>query len=1110
MAEGDRLLAAPHVSNNEMISFRKSVDQRPNRSILSSPNPHTSHPPTPQQSMSSPPLESTPKLHGLSAVDKYTPITANENTPNNTGGLFDDSGDQWETYPNSVYETIMNTHNRDWFQRPASYEVPQVKLVHGENMDFMKTDAWRTELKGYLSVVTPLFEQYEELNAAEEDYINNVDEEIPFIFKDPNFNLEDRYYMDQVTSLVEAEKGNKALIRRMKQYLKKVDGSLKDYILENKGKFESIGTEIHDIEHKLKSFEHLVKSKIDSNKNVLETVVVKDAALINMELRLKNVCKLEKSLLGIDYLIKATSHLCSDYIAASEKTADPLPFSALKDFMIKTTELEKELIENSLFESIAFLSQKKDILLNLKLEIGGKILLQFVKILEDDLENYMGKGFADNETILLIMDAETNWPPLKFDAKFKLLLKDYIENLSSSDSLINAYQMYCDKIINKCRDLVKQNLPKPNENETVVLKMSQLIRNMTTRDFNSLVQFVFSKSLIYFKRLYEQQKLLLDLGINALDSSKLDANMFLKLDIRSGINESIRIVQLRMSKIINCRSDIHAKLDSVSFLKVRLNMCNFSRQCEQLTGEILTLNLNDVIVVHTEEYQKLLCERLNSRMKNFIQQEEDWLPFAVEDRIQRYVNDIFLSSEIIPNDWLVTMVDRNESEIESPAISSSKKSIIVNEKTFVASKTLIEVIQIIREVMIVTYNLPVKYCQSLENGLVKILGEFDKFALVNLISNPSILNTHLSSISSIVPLNNNNNINVNSMIFKNKEKNYTILSEAIECLRELLPQIQQFFNNRDKQNHKIVKTATTISHKTSRGSISKLYSNLLINYQNSASLIYKCNIPPPSESADSAVLTARRSLDRQELKIDKETKKDERSDKREEENPAETLKADKEQAISKADEVSTTAASVKKEKANSKVDELDTASAPLKEEQATPKDDEVSSTTAAEKQEASIPKVDEIKLAEAPMKQENATPKVDEMNALTASEKQENAIPPDDTTAPEEDENNKIVVEKETDFNEPQLEQKRTEEAKAVEGEHDEPIDETTTQREEEEPTQKIETNGEVEATDSDEQASAHSEEEPSNKNIQTEDSTQNKVATSKSKKNKKKKKNKK
>ena len=585
-----------------------------------------------------------------------------------------------------------------------------------------------------------------------------------------------------------------------------------------------------------------------------------------MELRLKNVCKLEKHLLEIDSMINKITKLCDEYHLESETNSDTilLPFDSLKNYMTKIRLLETELNKNNLFTDIKLLADKKNILLNLKLEIGGKLLLQFVKILEDDLENYSKNNFTNDHNILLIMNAESNWPDLKFDNDFKILLKEYIENLSSNDSLINAYQMYCEKIINKCRDLVKQNLPKPNENETVVLKMSQLIRNMTPIDFNNLVEFVFSKSLIYFKRLYEQQKLLLDLGINALDSSKLDANIFLKLDIRSGINESIRIIQLRMSKIINCRSDLHARLNYDSFLKLRLNMCNFSRQCEQLTGEILTLNLNDVIVVHTDEYQKLLSERLKKKLKTFIEQKEEWLPVIVDSKIQKYVNDIFLSNDIIPSSWIISPVDDEDStESQSNSFNTNKKSIIVNDKTFVASQTLVEVIKIIREILIVTYNLPVKYCQNLENGLIKILAGFDKYSLANLISNPSILNTYLANNNSIVPLNNNGNINVNSIIFKNKEKNYTILAEAIECLKELIPLIQQFFNNRDKQNHKIVKTTNIISHRTTRVGVSKLYDHLLTNYENSAGLIYKCNIPPPSESSTGQVSMPRRSLDKE-------------------------------------------------------------------------------------------------------------------------------------------------------------------------------------------------------------------------------------------------------
>ncbi|XBW35441.1 hypothetical protein QEN19_001007 [Hanseniaspora menglaensis] len=854
--DGKSLLQAPHIINNEMISFRKSVDQRPSRSVLSSPNPYSAKQHLIISEQDSTHSNFSHKTHGISAVDKYTPISSSES---NAGSFFG-SEEVTETYPNSVYETIMNTQNKDWFQRPATYEVPQVKLIHGDNMDFMKDDEWRKELKGYLSVVTPLFKQFEELNDIEVFDENGTAKDIPLFFQELEFALEDAYYIARVKELVTKEHDNNSLLRLLKDLSQKINHNLNEEIIANREKFKDIDMEIQSIKKKLDFFEKDLESKLNANKIMLEKEIVKDEVLLNMELRCQNVSKLELKLSEIELLINKITSLCDEYHDKSEKKFELLTFENMKKHMSKITFLENELKQNILFIEIPFLKQKKEILMNLKLEIGGKILLQFVKLLMDDLESYLNLHFEDQKKIKFIMDEEADWPPLKFNDDFKFLLKEYIENLSASDSLINSYQLYCEKIINTCRDLVKQNLPKPNENEAVVLKMSQLIRNMSPKEFQSFVETVFSRSLIYFKRLYEQQKMLLDFGINALDTSKLDANVFLKLDIRSGINESMRIIQLRMSKIINCRSDLNVLLDFESFLKLRVNMINFSRRCEQLTGEILTLNLNDVIVVHTDEYQKMLHIRLSERLKQFIEQKEDWSAVLVDAKVQKTVNDIFLSAELIPSEWIVTMVDDSFNHIKSADLSC-KKSIIVNDKTFVASNTLIEVIKIIKEIMMISCNLPTKYCSNLEHVLLKILGEFDKFSLTNLISNPSILNTHVD-IDSIVSLNNNNNINVNSIIFKNKEKNYTILAEAIECIRELLPNIEKFFNNRDKHNSKLVKSTNKISHRTNRTISSKLYQNLLKNFQNSATLIYKCNIPPPSETSSNKKLSSKESSDK--------------------------------------------------------------------------------------------------------------------------------------------------------------------------------------------------------------------------------------------------------
>lgn len=883
------LMAAPTMTKgaSEMITFRKSIDTRPSRSVLSSPKPMVNNP-----NIKASLFEGTPDLakKGIdtSAIDLYSPILSKPNTEDESVSLvisssrntdfFEDDND----YTNSIYQTIMNTEDKHWFQRPATYEIPQTKLISNNDDDFMNDDSWRDELKAYLNSVGDLIEEYEQIkdiSIKTSDGIEDIDvnESIIFeVFKDKNFDLKESFYKNKLKSF--GTSTDQSLLKNLKAMLSKINNIHKTYISSNTDKFQNIHSEILEIKQSLMDYERLIYEEIEKSDEILKEDIIKEEKYLKMKLKLNNVQKLENELVGIDTLINKITSLCDKYHLECEENNDYLEFDILESYLNNINKLDEELTTNVLFEKVLLLKNKRDILMNLKLEIGGKLRLQFVKTLENDLETYNTDYFEqDSNKISNIMDSEEDWPNLKFEQSFKTSLSGYVDNLSKNDMLITAYKMYCERIINKCRDLVKGSLPKPKEDATVVIKMSQLIVNMTPLEFNNLVEYVLSKSLIYFKRLYEQQKLLLDLGINALDKNPmmqndtLDSSIFLKLDIRSGINESIRIVQLRMAKIITCRASINARLNYKNFLKLRLVMCNFSRQCEQLTGEILTVNLNDVIVVHTDEYQKLLCDRLNKRIRTFVEQREDWLPAFVNSDIQKIVNEIFLSNEIIPDSWFITMMTSLENTTKS---IGDKKSIVINQKTYVSSASLIELIRIIKEVLIVSNNLPGKYMQSLEYGLLKILADFDRVSLRSLISNPSILNTtNLGSSNNssntstgsgfFVNVNNNHNININSIIFKNKDKNYTILSEALECIKELLPKVRAYFNGKAKSTNS--KMITNQSGQTGRLKTNKLYDNIMVNYDRTAGLIFRSNIPPPSDdTADESltIVAARSSLDK--------------------------------------------------------------------------------------------------------------------------------------------------------------------------------------------------------------------------------------------------------
>ncbi|SGZ41281.1 uncharacterized protein HGUI_03481 [Hanseniaspora guilliermondii] len=889
MNEQSGLMAAPIMTKgqSEMITFRKSIDTRPSRSVLSSPKPMVNNKDISEKLKDKPFIN---KQIDTSAVDSYSPILnqksrddegmlAGVNSNKNVDFFDDDNND----YTNSIYQTIMNMENKHWFQRPATYEIPQTKLSSNNEDDFMSDDSWRDELKAYLNNVGDLIEEYESIkndnikNTTDDVEISVSEANILEAFKDDKFNLKDMYYKNKLKSFGNGD--DQMLLKRLKGMLFKIENIHKKYISSHTKEIQNSYKDILDIKKQLLHFEKLIHEEINKTNKTLQEDIITEETYLNMKLKLNNIQRLENELVNIDSLIDKITALCDKYHMECEENENLLAFENLEKYLKDINELDDELNKNVLFERVPLLKAKRDILMNLKLEVGGKLRLQFVKILESDLESYHNNQFKDPSTILNIMDADADWPELKFEPSFKTVLNGYVDNLCRNDLLITAYKMYCDRIINKCRELVKDSLPKPKEDEPVVVKMSQLIVNMTPLEFNNLVDYVLSTSLIYFKRLYEQQKLLLDLGINALDKNPsmqneaLDSSYFLKLDIRAGINESIRIVQLRMAKIITCRSSINARLNYKNFLKLRLTMCNFSRQCEQLTGEILTINLNDVIVVHTEEYQKLLCERLNKRVRTFVEQREDWMPTIVTADIQKSVNEIFLSNEIIPDDWYITMTTSLDNKTNT---SGDKKSIVINEKTYVSSATLIEVIKIIKEVLIVSNNLPVKYMHSLEYGLLKILADFDRVSLKSLISNPSILNTNTLGSSNngnntqnnsfFVNLNNNHNININSIIFKDKEKNYTILSETLECIKEIIPKIKAYFNGKTKNSgtKMVNNTKMIVNPNQGRLKTNKFYDNIMINYDRTAGLIFRSNIPPPSEDTPDESLTKvaqRKSLD---------------------------------------------------------------------------------------------------------------------------------------------------------------------------------------------------------------------------------------------------------
>ncbi|CAI8505868.1 unnamed protein product [Hanseniaspora opuntiae] len=80
-------------------------------------------------------------------------------------------------------------------------------------------------------------------------------------------------------------------------------------------------------------------------------------------------------------------------------------------------------------------------------------------------------------------------------------------------------------------------------------------------------------------------------------------------------------------------------------------------------------------------------------------------------------------------------------------------------------------------------------------------------------------------------------------------KNYTILSETLECIKEIIPKIKAYFNGKTKNTgaKMVNNTKMIVNPNQGRLKTNKFYDNIMINYDRTAGLIFRSNIPPPSE-----------------------------------------------------------------------------------------------------------------------------------------------------------------------------------------------------------------------------------------------------------------------
>ena len=336
-----------------------------------------------------------------------------------------------------------------------------------------------------------------------------------------------------------------------------------------------------------------------------------------------------------------------------------------------------------------------------------------------------------------------------------------------------------------------------------------------------MLEQIFVHRLYAIKRLYQHQKLLLDISLKIINTSNIpenQQNMISQLDIRTSVNEIIRIVQLRMGKVITVRRELTSTLRHDHFLRFYSICVLFIQECETLSGEFLTKNLSNILESQIKYY---ITTHDSKNLRNIQKQIEleNWAPAIVSPNIQADVNDIVSSIDIDPINWTSQLIlypkndkeKTRENELGDYKVIKStgnRKSVVVGDKTFVASESLLQAIQLIRELLILSTNLPSSYLPYFERMCFNLLKYFNTYTLATVTNYPE------QTISA-------------------HGKNLSIMGESIDCLREFIVIVQQFYLRKGSNSKDFVPFD------------SKYYNQLIKQYDNSSEKIYLAHAPPP-------------------------------------------------------------------------------------------------------------------------------------------------------------------------------------------------------------------------------------------------------------------------
>ncbi|CCK71544.1 Vps54p KNAG_0H01310 [Huiozyma naganishii CBS 8797] len=752
-----------------------------------------------------------------------------------------------------------------------------VKEIKDEEVTFKSRNNLRNMNK--LEQVRQLSEDDGERNTSDSSANPNADDEsmklvkqIPDFYFEKAFQLDNERIFNKIIEDVDisleslrarnGQERDNAYIQlkdKLNGYLDAVEFLLVTEISKSSHKFFHALGEVEHIREKaaetVVDLQKLSKHLQKEDEEVLQKKI-KNIELIHKR---KNVEKLEQGLLQVKFVVDKVEECKSKF--ERDELEECLELIKSIDSLIKGNPNSDERVDSWTdnwpyklldIRSVPALLETREFLTNMQIEIGGKYSLQLAQILLTDLKN----AYQDIDVYEIAKRIQSGKPEknaLEFGEDFQKSIRDVIVKLNQCEELTSSFVFYLDKAMVEVKNIIKNYLPhektppsttadrslesisERSESATPLApssgsKLSKLLKEQTPLEFQNMLMTIFITAIEALKRLYKHQKLLLDISLREINSvdmtSENQHNMITQLDIRTGLNDIIHVVQLRMGKVIAVRRELTATLRHDHFLKLYAVCVLFIQECESLSGEFLTKYLSDVLSAQIKNYITIRDSR-NIRTIQKKLELESWVPFIVPPCVQKDVNDIVSCTDIDPIDWtdvlLLTKHDRDETDAEDaerngnsePSTAAAptgntgnRKSVVVGDKTFVASDSLLATIDLVKELLILSTNLPTLYLPYFERMSYNVLRYFNSYA----IGTVTLQGTRTLAQSG---------------------KNLSILGETLDCLAEFGVVVQKFYQRLASG------TKDFKPYEPAR------YVALAQQYRDSSELIFQARAPPP-------------------------------------------------------------------------------------------------------------------------------------------------------------------------------------------------------------------------------------------------------------------------